>query len=343
MDYQALFEQELSKIPKESWESLSSGKEKAGKYRASKKWALLKKILKQKQNGLCAMCGKHGDNLHMHHNNYARYYNELIEDVELVHPECHSDHHYQSEDFMKDLQSPVSVDFLSQEDSVNLLYAFIKERNTENEFDCTLSDIYAFVLTKRPTLKQADEKTVKSAISSVISRLGGVALVTKLASLGGYKIESELVKISKDNLKLIFNTVSNAAHSDALPHLQRVSQGRIRLSDRIQHPEVKSVIERIGLSYKSLFERRQSMSVRKYGGPKSKTPTPTPAIKPKPLAGNNPSSLDIIAVLAAQKRTIEESAKLAVQQKLLSELTDGQYESKYREKYEAELRKQYGL
>lgn len=70
-------------------------KEKYYTYLKSKEWKELKIDLLQLRGCNCERCGvkKAANILHIHHKTYARLYNELMADLEILCSKCHMDEH----------------------------------------------------------------------------------------------------------------------------------------------------------------------------------------------------------------------------------------------------------
>jgi 6-pyruvoyltetrahydropterin/6-carboxytetrahydropterin synthase len=59
-----------------------------GEYKASRKWALKKKLVAQRSAGICERCAKNAAR-EVHHKTYERRFDELLEDLEHLCRECH--------------------------------------------------------------------------------------------------------------------------------------------------------------------------------------------------------------------------------------------------------------
>lgn len=74
-------------------ESLKAKKTKYRIYLNSKKWRAFKKSVLKKRGNICERCKLETEKLDLHHKTYARLFNELPEDVELLCRSCHEIEH----------------------------------------------------------------------------------------------------------------------------------------------------------------------------------------------------------------------------------------------------------
>jgi 5-methylcytosine-specific restriction endonuclease McrA len=65
--------------------------------RQTKEWAILKRQVHRRDGHGCRLCGRNGEQLHVHHRTYATYAEERLEDLITLCRSCHAHFHFLSE------------------------------------------------------------------------------------------------------------------------------------------------------------------------------------------------------------------------------------------------------